>query len=273
MKYFVLPIFVFTILTGCSDEDPIPFYVVTNGHAHNDYEQKRPLYEALEAGFVSIEADVHLINDSLFVVHDAPQSTSGIPTLTELYLKPLAHWIDENEGKVYAQYDEFLYLMIDLKTDGASTYPVLKKELAKFEDYISVVSDSTDQLKKPVKVFISGNRPIEMILADTLKYAAIDGRPENIDQGFSTAIMPVISKNYSAFLSWKGEGEIDDEELRGVKLMIDSAHKEGKKVRLWGAPDTPEVWEFLLSTGVDWINTDRLQEFRTYSKDSHFIRL
>ncbi|MFM7555618.1 MAG: hypothetical protein ACKPAH_10035, partial [Verrucomicrobiota bacterium] len=30
-------------------------------HSHNDYEQKRPLLEALDHGFCSVEADVYLV--------------------------------------------------------------------------------------------------------------------------------------------------------------------------------------------------------------------
>jgi len=34
-------------------------------HSHNDYEQKRPLLEALDHGFCSVEADVFLVEGSL----------------------------------------------------------------------------------------------------------------------------------------------------------------------------------------------------------------
>lgn len=247
---------------ACFEPESDTFYVVTNGHAHNDYEHDRPLMEALEAGFISVEADVHLIKDSLFVVHDAPESTAGIPTLTSLYLEPLAQWIKDHDGKVYPGYDGFFYLMIDLKTDGELTYQAIRKELMRYKEIISIAGESG---AKPVKVFISGNRPIEMLLGDSIKIAAIDGRPENIGEGFSTALMPVISQSYGRYLSWRGEGKPDSSEIRKTREMIEAAHAESKLVRLWSAPDTPEVWSFLLELGVDWINTDHLEEFRSFS--------
>ena len=77
--------------------------------------------------------------------------------------------------------------------------------------------------------------------------------------------MSVISQSYGRYLSWRGEGEPDSSEIRKTKEMIKAAHAETKLVRLWGAPDTPEVWSFLLELGVDWINTDYLNEFRNFS--------
>ena len=35
-------------------------------HAHNDYEHARPLHDALEHGFWSVEADIYLVDGELF---------------------------------------------------------------------------------------------------------------------------------------------------------------------------------------------------------------
>ena len=61
-------------------------------HAHNDYEHERPLYDALDHGFKSVEADIWLIDGELVVSHDDPRlPTTEEPqgTLESLYLKPL----------------------------------------------------------------------------------------------------------------------------------------------------------------------------------------
>lgn len=39
-------------------------------HSHNDYEQKQPFYAAYHLGFDSIEADVYIKDNELFVAHD-----------------------------------------------------------------------------------------------------------------------------------------------------------------------------------------------------------
>ena len=50
---------------------------LTNVHAHNDYEHKRPLFDALDHGFCSVEADVHLVDGQLLVAHSRLEVTPG----------------------------------------------------------------------------------------------------------------------------------------------------------------------------------------------------
>jgi hypothetical protein len=56
--------------------------------AHNDYHQCRPVYDALDSGFTSIEADVWLMDGRLLVGHDRSEATAG-RSLERLYLSPL----------------------------------------------------------------------------------------------------------------------------------------------------------------------------------------
>ena len=54
-----------TASTARSDVTPL-----ARAHAHNDYEHTRPLQDALDHGFTSVEADVWLVDGELRVVHD-----------------------------------------------------------------------------------------------------------------------------------------------------------------------------------------------------------
>jgi hypothetical protein len=66
---------------GCVANRPATF-----AHAHNDFQHTRPLREALDFGFTSIEVDVHLANDELFVAHHAEEIKPN-RTLRSLYLR------------------------------------------------------------------------------------------------------------------------------------------------------------------------------------------
>jgi len=57
-------------------------------YAHNDYENARPLIDALRLGFSGVEADVFLVDGVLRVGHDRQQAQRG-KTLETLYLIPL----------------------------------------------------------------------------------------------------------------------------------------------------------------------------------------
>ncbi|CAN5909544.1 hypothetical protein BH11GEM2_BH11GEM2_29360 [soil metagenome] len=48
-----------------------------HAHAHNDYEHTRPLAEALEHGFTSVEADIWLVDGQLLVAHDRDKVDSS----------------------------------------------------------------------------------------------------------------------------------------------------------------------------------------------------
>ena len=63
--------------------EPLP-----NAHAHNDYWHKRPLFDAVDRGFTSVEADVFTIDGSLLVGH-ARDELRPDRTLESLYLAPL----------------------------------------------------------------------------------------------------------------------------------------------------------------------------------------
>ncbi len=63
-------------------------YTVANGHAHNDYNHPVPFYTAYNAGFGSIEADIILKNDQLYVAHDTIDINPK-RTLQSLYLDPM----------------------------------------------------------------------------------------------------------------------------------------------------------------------------------------
>lgn len=228
-----------------------------NAHAHNDYEHTRPLFDALENGFTSVEADVHFVGGKILVSHDHPNATSR--TLEELYLKPLDSIRELNGGKIYLQKDIVVMLMIDIKTDSEKTFEALHQLLLKYKEGIN-----TPNHRGAIGIFISGNRAIDMIRNDPDHLCSIDGRPEDVGKGFSREEMPVISENYKKVINWNGKGVPSKMELDKLTELASKVHAENKKLRLWAIPDNDNAWNVLLSAGVDLINTDRLKELNSF---------
>ncbi len=259
MKYLFSLLVVCALSLSLGAQMPLP-----NAHAHNDYEHDRPLIEALENGFTSVEADVFLIDTTLYVYHNKPGRPSEARTLENLYLQPLEKWIAEHQGVVYSGYDGFFYLMIDFKTEPVSTYQQLKKVLWRYESILSIVREGVEEADKPVKVFISGNRPWEAVFQETEVIAALDGRPGELGQDIPPALMPVVSDHYKKFFRWKRKARVKAKYRKQLTEFVDKAHAEGKKVRLWAAPDHPDAWRFLQEMGVDLINTDHLEKLKNF---------
>lgn len=236
---------------------------VTNAHSHNDYEQDQPLTQALNHGFCSVEVDVHLVNGLLLVAHDANEVDES-RTFESLYMDPLQRRIQNNGGSVYAGYpDVTVQLLIDFKTEGAATYEALAKSLEPYRD-ILVRYEAGQISQGVVMAVISGSRPIEKLSAETNRLAFLDGRLENLEDGTSNAIFPLVSADWDDVFKWNGRGLMSTEEEKKLSDLIEKAHQQGKKLRFWGHPDRPEVWGKLQEMKMDWINTDRIPELAEF---------
>jgi hypothetical protein len=225
-------------------------------HAHNDYEHSRPLFDALQNRFNSVEADVHLKNGLLLVAHNKADSNS--PSLDNLYLRPLDSLLIVNNGSIYPKMLSTFYLMIDIKTDGEETYRAIRKDIGRYPAL------KCNPARCPVKIFLSGNRPISLMMADGYDGLAIDGRPSDLGRGYSVDWMPVISDTYSKWSSWDGKSVPSQKDMQRIKDLATQVHAEGKKLRLWAIPDNILAWRELSNAGVDLINTDHLEALNAY---------
>jgi len=232
--------------------DPVP---LLRAHAHNDYEHKRPLLDALDHGFCSIEPDIHLVDGKLLVAHNL-SATRPERTLQALYLDPLRERVRQNGGRVYRN-GPSITLLIDVKSDAEKTYAVLRDLLMEYSPMLTrFYPDKTET--NAVTVIISGNRARRMIAEEKVRYAAYDGRLEDLGSADSKHFIPLISDEWSRFFKWKGIGLVPPAEKQKLVDVITKAHLQGRRLRLWGTPDLPAVWGFLLEAGVDLINTDDL---------------
>lgn len=236
---------------------PAPWH---HGHAHNDYLHNRPLLDALDHGFQSAEADVFLIEGELRVGHE--RSTVRAGTLQSLYLEPLRQRAAANGGTVQPHGGTFT-LLIDIKTDGAAVYAKLKEVLAGYRDMLAVFTD--DNVRPgAVSVILSGDRPLAAVAAEPERLCAIDGRPKDLDGDPSPFLVPWISDAWTSQFGNSG-ADLDDAQLAHLRALVARAHAQGRKVRLWGTPDRPEVWQLERDAGVDLINTDRLADFAKWA--------
>ena len=103
-------------------------------HAHNDYYHERPLLDALEKRFRSIEVDVFSKGDSLFVAHDRNEIEPG-RTLRELYLEPIRRLVNMASGLLYDTSSP-LILLIDIKDRGIDTYKLMDAILQDYSDFL-----------------------------------------------------------------------------------------------------------------------------------------
>ena len=235
-----------------------------HAHAHNDYEHTRPLLDALGHGFCSVEADVWLVDGKLLVAHDRSQ-VKPERTLEALYLDPLRERVKRNGGRVYRN-GPACSLLVDVKSDAEKTYAALRDVLRRYADMLTEFNDGAVKTNA-ITVIISGNRARETMAAEKVRYAAYDGRLSDLDAPDPQHLVAWVSDNWRSRFHWIGGGPMPDDEKRKLKEIVDGAHRQGRRVRFWNAPDKAAFWKELLDAGVDLLNADDLAGLEKFLRD------
>lgn len=237
---------------------------LANAHAHNDYWHQRPLFDALDRGFTSVEADIFVVDGKALVGHDR-RELKPERTLESLYLEPLARRVTENGGRVHANGDRF-FLLVDIKSDPQQAYSLLHEIFSKYAASLTVV-ERGEVRPGAVTVIITGNRPVTELEKATLRYAGMDGRLADLDSDRPSHLMPMISDNWSDHFTWRGHGEMPENERTKLQEITSKVHKAGRVLRFWATAENESLWRELHSAGVDLIGTDRLDELAAFLRD------
>lgn len=255
MKYLKIIIAAFLLCTHAANAQTIAAYTTSHAHSHNDYEQKRAFWEAYEQQFGSIEADLFLVDDSLYAAHTATAIDKD-RTFTKLYLQPILAQTGKNNGGIYAQKNLPLQLLIDLKTPAEETLAALVKILEPHQHLLAP--------KGSVKIVVSGNTPSPDKFTQYPAFIFFDGRPEIAYTAPQLERIGLVSQAFQKYSKWDGEGEIAEKDKKAVLKVVKQVHDQGKKIRFWATPDNINAWKTMMSFGVDFLNTDKVVQMGDY---------
>lgn len=252
------------LLTACLFTAKLPgqtaWYTTRNAHSHNDYEQKTPYWLAYEHEFGSIEADIFLGDYDLIVAHDTSELKLNRSFKT-LYLENMDSCVRKNSGYPYPDSSRNLQLLIDIKTDSAKT-------LQKIIDLLKLYPALTRN--RHIFFVITGNMPDARTFGEFPDFILFDGvLSRNYTRGQLSKIR-MLSDDFRQYSKWQGEGQIPAEDVRKIRSRIENAHREGKQVRLWGAPDSGNAWTRLIQLQVDFINTDHIFDLAEFLQRNRF---
>ncbi|QRV90887.1 altered inheritance of mitochondria protein 6 [Ceratobasidium sp. AG-Ba] len=254
--------------------------------SHNDYWRDVPLFSAISFGAISVEADVWMWDDDLFVGHD-PSSLSKRRTFSSLYVQPLMDILKQQNPSTSFPYTnntrngvfdttvgQTLYLFVDVKTDGNSTWPLVIKQLAPLRDggWLSYWDNEAGSLKPgAVTVIGTGNTPFSQVQAystahrDVFYDAPITAFTSGSPGEYNTSNVVIASGSLASALGAPMSGNtFSDSQLLSLGNQVKGAHAAGIKVRYWETPGWPiskrdYVWKTLESLGVDLLNADDLE--------------
>jgi len=251
-------------------------------HSHNDYWREVPLLTALSYGVASVEADVWLLNGTLFVGHEMAALTPN-RTFESLYVNPLLQIlafqnpIDVFTGNQTSPNGVFdtdsgrpLQLLVDIKTDGNEALPFVLRALGPLRSKGYLTTFANDTLStSAITVVGTGNSPLDGVKAlDPRDYFFDAPLTQLTDPSLNTTwgptLSPIASTDWATAVDWSGIGNISDAQLSNLTKFVQDAHAVGIKARYWDLPGWPinartALWNQLMLSGVDWLNADDLK--------------
>ena len=242
-------------------------------HAHNDYEHGRPLHDALEQGFRSVEVDVWFRHGDIVVSHD---NFTDKGTLQSLYLDPLAERLDER-ASVFENGDQ-LTLWIDLKEGSNELRGALADVLAETPFLQRYDDEAVPMGAAPVRVILTGDDDGKRALVDEVTAPRPfmrdsnsflpddndDNDNDNHNDDDNDDGWGAYALRFASAVSWSGDGAAPAHARRRAVCIVEQAHLDGRLVRFYGAPDTEPVWDFQVDVGVDFLGSDDLDGLATF---------
>lgn len=223
---------------------------VLNVHSHNDYNHKIPFWDAYSSGAASIEIDIFLKNNELYVSHSQEEIDLS-KTIETLYLKPIATALEMKYKK-----EQRLSLVIDIKSDAEAT---LEKLISVLNTYETIIYN------KNIKIIISGNRPNPETYIKYPGFIFFDFQElgESISKE-NWEKVAMVSVDFNKYSKWNGLGRLTHNDYNSVSSIVSKAKATNKPFRFWGSPDTKSAWKVFFDLNVDIINTDKPHDCVAY---------
>ena len=272
------------------DINPIPC------HSHNDYWRLVPLYNAISAGCIGVEADIWLYEEELYVGHSVASLTPN-RTLNSLYINPLLDILSRQNPKTPSHpglvrdpaagvYDtvptQSLVLLLDFKTSGEALWPYVQSALQPFRErnYLTHVN-GTQIIQGAITIVGTGNTPYNLISSSDsnpqkdiffdaplheLSYSntSKEAKPMNPDATYTPLNSYYASTSFRQVFGRLANHRFSDAQLAILRAQIAGAQSKGLKARYWEIPYWPiglrnHVWEVLVQEGIDLLNVDDLK--------------
>ncbi|KAF2086564.1 hypothetical protein K490DRAFT_44386 [Saccharata proteae CBS 121410] len=260
-------------------------------HSHNDYWRTTPLYSALGTGCISVEADVWIVDEVTYVGHtdsDLDRSVNG--TLEKLYINPLIEILEarnfartsENHrpfnGVFAVEPTQSLTLLIDIKSEGYQTWPLVSKALEPLRQRGWLEYwNGEERVPGPITVVGTGNTPFASVMEnDTYRDMFMDApldmlesdedRPGSKEYKFNRSNSHYASTRLSKAVGMVGP-KLSPGQTEILRTQIRQAHERGLLPRYWGTPRWPrglrdQIWEVLVKENIGLLNVDDLRAVR-----------
>jgi glycerophosphoryl diester phosphodiesterase len=115
-----------------------------------------------------------------------------------------------------------------------------------------------------LKVIFVGNAPMRTFQQERVSFAAAQGTVDDLAKNYDNKIMPLIGIDFEEEIEWNGVGKMPFDEYKKFKDVVQEAHKQGKKVRVYNLPEEENVWDVMHTAGVDMISSKNPEAFKSF---------
>jgi hypothetical protein len=229
-----------------------------------EFENEKEIWPTFTQGVVHYQAHIMYIYGEVYVASHMPDSANHtLPTLRSTYLLPIYSQYKKNLGKVHPNFDDEMYLFLDIKFDPRKTYQKVWEQVSPYHEMLTYrVGPQWHEGK--LKIIFVGNAPMRTFQQERVSFAAAQGTVADLDKNYDNKLMPLIGINFVDDLEWNGVGKMPFDEYRKFKEIIQKAHKQGKKVRIYNAPDEENIWDVMYTAGVDMISSSDPMAFQKF---------
>lgn len=234
--------------------------ILQKGHSHNDYRQKRPLYDALELGFCSIEIDVYVKNERLIVSH-LPIFLNQKPDIESLYFQPLSKLTADSLFEKSFQ-KQPLILMIDIKNEPEKALELLRTKIEMLKNSLCYPNQNCGN-NALIQICLSGRKPMSGNFSDSSRYYTIDGSiAGNLNSDLPYSLLQRLSDPLKKHFNSKNK--LNKEEEKILQQLVWKAHAKGRQIRFYAAGNHNQLWKQLHHADVDWVNVDKLRRYAEF---------
>lgn len=161
-----------------------------------------------------------------------------------------------------------LYLFVDVKTDGPTTFPYVVKALQPLRDggWLSTYN-GTGVTMGAVTVIGTGNTPLNQVQGVDHRDFFYDGPLATLNMtgsNITSDVSPIASTDFAAVFGEVRNQTFNSTQMDTLQSQIATAHSRGIGVRYWDQPGWPvgtrnAIWRILWDAGVDLLNVDDLE--------------
>jgi hypothetical protein len=238
--------------------------VMPNMVLTQEFFSEKDIYSTFTQGVVHYEAQIMFIYGEVYVTSQMPDSAKHtMPTFRSAYLMPIYSQYKKNGGKIRENFDDEMYLFLNIKFDPKKTYLKLWEQLSPYNEILTYRMGPQWHEGK-LRIVFTGNAPMRVLQQERISFAAVQGTVSDLSKNYDSKIMPIIGIDFQNDISWNGVGKMPFDEFVKFKEIVRKSHEQGKKVRVYNCPDEENIWDVLLKSGVDLINATNATSFSKF---------